>query len=85
MMRSYRYNNSLVNQHSMTYASLGLVGITLLSASLLTSSFTSATNDPVVDEINITVPNGIVVISDSAFENCENIISVKLPDSVCWI
>ena len=40
----------------MFYASLGLVGLTLLSGSLLTSSITSATNDSVVDEVSVTVP-----------------------------
>ena len=45
---------SLVHTHY--YALLGLIAITLLSGLVLTSSVTSATDDSVVDEINITVP-----------------------------
>ena len=42
--------------HTHYYALLGLIAITLLSGLILTSSTTSATDDSVVDEINITVP-----------------------------
>ena len=45
---------SLVHTHY--YALLGLITLTLLSGLILTSSTTSATDDSIVDEINITVP-----------------------------
>ena len=52
--KDYHSYNSLVHTHY--YALLGLITITLLSGLVLTSSTTSATDDSVVDEINITVP-----------------------------
>ena len=45
---------SLVHTHY--YALLGLITLTLLSGLILTSSTTSATDDSIVDEVNITVP-----------------------------
>ncbi len=56
MMRLKTHNNSSINHYFVTYASLGLVGLTLLSGLVLFSSPTFATDDSVVDEINITVP-----------------------------
>ena len=50
----YHSYNSLVHTHY--YALLGLIAITLLSGLILTSSTTSATDDSIVDEVNITVP-----------------------------
>ena len=52
--KDYHSYDSLVHTHY--YASLGLITITLLSGLILTSSTTSATDDSIVDEINITVP-----------------------------
>ena len=52
--KDYHSYSSLVHTHH--YALLGLITITLLSGLILTSSVTSATDDSVVDEVNITVP-----------------------------
>ena len=52
--KNYHSYNSLTHTHY--YALLGLITITLLSGLILTSSITSATDDSVVDEVNITVP-----------------------------
>ena len=52
--KDYHSHGSLV--HTYHYALLGLIAITLLSGLILTSSTTSATDDSVVDEVNITVP-----------------------------
>ena len=52
--KDYHSHDSLVYTHY--YVLLGLITITLLSGLILTSSITSATDDSVVDEVNITVP-----------------------------
>ena len=52
--KDYHSYNSLTHTHY--FALLGLITITLLSGLILTSSTTSATDDSVADEINITVP-----------------------------
>ena len=52
--KDYHSYNSLVHTHY--YTLLGLIAITLLSGLVLTSSTTSATDDSIVDEVNITVP-----------------------------
>ena len=52
--KDYHSHDSLVHTHY--YVLLGLITITLLSGLTLTSSITSATDDSIVDEVNITVP-----------------------------
>ena len=52
--KDYHSYDSLIHTHY--YALLGLIVITLLSGLILTSSITSATDDSIVDEVNITVP-----------------------------
>ena len=54
LYKDYHSHDSLVYTHY--YVLLGLITITLLSGLILTSSITSATDDSVVDEVNITVP-----------------------------
>ena len=52
--KDYHSHDSLAHTHY--YALLGLITITLFSGLILTSSITSATDDSIVDEVNITVP-----------------------------